>query len=192
MRVAPGHRNLMRQVPEVATLATSPKILNLLEKLVGRKPIPVRSIFFDKSPESNWLVPWHQDLTIALRTRLELPEFGPWSVKDGVPHVQPPLDILQSMVTVRLHLDDCDHSNGALRVIPGSHLAGKLPASKIAESRSQNDEIMCSAKSGDALLMRPLLLHASSEALTPKHRRVIHLEYATCRLPTGLAWAESA
>jgi ectoine hydroxylase-related dioxygenase (phytanoyl-CoA dioxygenase family) len=192
MKVAPGHRSLMRQVPEVAALAVAPEVLSLLTRLLGAEPFPVRSIFFDKTPEANWLVPWHQDLTIALKTKLDLPGYGPWSIKEGVPHVQPPVELLQSMVTIRLHLDDCDESNGALRVIPGSHRSGKLPAAKIAEIRSQKEEVICVVQSGDAVLMHPLLLHASSEAQSPLHRRVVHLEYATYPLPAGLDWAESA
>jgi ectoine hydroxylase-related dioxygenase (phytanoyl-CoA dioxygenase family) len=190
LKVAPGHRNLMRRVPDVAALAASPKMLVLIEELFGAKPIPVRSIFFDKPPEANWLVPWHQDLSIAVKQRIDLRGYGPWSMKDGVPHVQPPTETLEAMVTIRLHLDDCDESNGSLRVIPGSHRLGRLDAASISELRSRQKEVTCSVRSGDGLLMRPLLLHASSEASAPVHRRVIHLEYAACPLPNGLEWAE--
>ena len=191
MEAAPGHRNLMQRVPAIAALAVSPQILGLLEGLVGAEPFPVRSIFFDKTPEANWLVPWHQDLSIAVKQRLNVPGYDPWSMKDGVPHVQPPMEILEAMVTIRLHLDNCDSSNGALRVIPGSHRSGRLNAASIAEIRSRHPEIACPVRAGDALLMRPLLLHASSEASAPVHRRVIHLEYAACPLADGLEWAEA-
>jgi ectoine hydroxylase-related dioxygenase (phytanoyl-CoA dioxygenase family) len=190
MKAAPGHRNLMQQVPEIAVLPTSPKILGLFEDMFGAQPLPVRSIFFDKTPETNWRVAWHQDLSIAVKQRVDLAGYGPWSTKDGVPHVQPPVEILEGMVTLRLHLDDCDESNGPLRVIPGSHRMGRLDATDIVESRSNQMEVICSMQTGDALLMRPLLLHASSEASVPVHRRVIHLEYATCPLASGLEWAE--
>src|SRR5277367_2259152 len=119
--VSAGHRNLMKRVSSIAALAESPKIMLLLERRLGLPYFPVRSIFFDKTPEANWLVPWHQDLSIAVRERREIPSFGPWSVKNGTPHVQPPIELLENMITLRLHLDDCDESNGALRVIPGSH-----------------------------------------------------------------------
>jgi ectoine hydroxylase-related dioxygenase (phytanoyl-CoA dioxygenase family) len=188
--IAPGHRNLMRRAPEVRALALSEKIGALLAERLAARAIPVRSIFFDKTPEANWLVPWHQDLTIAVQERRELPGYGPWSVKDGVPHVQPPAPFLESMLTIRLHLDDCGEANGALRVIPGSHRRGKLSSSEITEARAQQSEVLCSMRAGDALLMRPLLLHASSEAREASHRRVVHLEYATLPLPDGLAWAE--
>ena len=191
LNIAPGHRNLMQRVPEIAGLAMSSKIIGLLKCLLKRELFPVRSIFFDKTPDANWLVPWHQDLSIAVKERVDVPGYGPWSTKEGVTHVQPPVHILKSMVTLRLHLDDCDESNGALRVIPGSHRQGRLDAASIAEARKLRDEVTCRVQAGDALLMRPLILHASSQAESPTHRRVIHLEYGTCRLPLGLDWAEA-
>jgi len=190
--VAPGHRKLMQRVPAIAATSLSPKIVALLEHRLATRCFPVRSIFFDKTPEANWLVPWHQDLSIAVRERREISGYGPWSVKDGVPHVQPPVFFLESMLTLRLHLDDCDETNGALRVVAGTHGRGRLSAAEIAEARSQNAEVVCPARAGDALLMRPLLLHASSEARNPNHRRVIHIEYATSPLPHGLEWAEAS
>jgi len=191
LKIVPGHRNIMQRVPDITTLAISPKILGLLEKLLGSKSFPVRSIFFDKTPKANWLVPWHQDLSITVKQRLDLPGYGPWSTKDGVSHVQPPIEILEAMVTIRLHLDDCDDSNGALQVVPGSHVFGRLDAPSIAKIRSEHEPVICSVSAGDAFIMKPLLLHASSQARIPGHRRVIHLEYATCRLPEGLEWVEA-
>jgi ectoine hydroxylase-related dioxygenase (phytanoyl-CoA dioxygenase family) len=190
LKVVPGHRQLMRRVPAVAALAASGKIMDLVSAALGEGARAVRSLFFDKTPEANWLVPWHQDLTIATSRQVELPGYSPWSRKDGVPHVQPPVVILESMVTVRVHLDDCDQANGALRVLPGSHRQGRLTAGQITETRSQTQEVTCEARAGDVLLMRPLLLHSSGEARAPLHRRVVHLEYAACQLPAGLEWAE--
>ena len=126
-----------------------------------------------------------------MKQRIDVSGYGPWSIKEGVPHVQPPIEILETMVTVRLHLDDCDESNGPLRVIPGSHRMGRLDAADIVKSRANQKEVICSMQAGGALLMRPLLLHASSEASAPTHRRVIHLEYAACPLADGLEWAEA-
>ena len=188
---APGHRNLMKSFPAVAKIAASEKIQELLHHRTGQTFFPVRSIFFDKTPEANWLVPWHQDLTIAVQERVEREGYGPWSLKNGTVHVQPPLAILQGMAAVRIHLDDADETNGALRVLPGSHLLGRLDAAAIVAERARVKEIACPARAGDILLMRPLLLHASSPALRPAHRRVIHLEYASCALAEGLEWAET-
>jgi ectoine hydroxylase-related dioxygenase (phytanoyl-CoA dioxygenase family) len=112
-------------------------------------------------------------------------------MKEGVPHVQPPAILLEQMLTVRLHLDDANESNGALEVVVGSHRFGKIAPAQIPALREQSGEVVCSARSGDALLMRPLLLHASSRSTAQnKHRRVIHIEYAGFALPEGMAWAE--
>src|SRR5262245_7189469 len=86
-----------------------------VEPILGPGAFVVRGLFFDKTPRANWKVSWHQDLTIAVRVRIEAPGFGPWSLKAGVVHVQPPAEILERMATVRLHLDDCSESNGPLR-----------------------------------------------------------------------------
>jgi ectoine hydroxylase-related dioxygenase (phytanoyl-CoA dioxygenase family) len=185
-----GVRSLLRVCPPIAEFAASPELIQRLTPFTTRPSFAVRGILFDKTPDANWLVAWHQDLTIAVRERRDVPGFGPWSMKDGTPHVQPPAELLARMLTVRLHLDDCDISNGALRVLPGSHRHGKLSAAQIKECRERTPEHVCEARAGDALVMRPLLLHASSPASVPKHRRVIHLEFAVDELPDGLVWAE--
>jgi Phytanoyl-CoA dioxygenase (PhyH) len=182
-----GIRNLLELVPSVRNLAQSPEIRSLVEPILGNCARVVRGIFFDKQPTANWKVPWHQDLTIAVKNRLEIPDFHPWSVKVGIHHVQPPVAILEQMLTVRIHLDLTDESNGALKVIPGSHRHGKLTALEI-ERWKQSPAISCNCQAGGILLMRPLLLHASSMAISPSHRRVIHLEYASQPLPSGLEW----
>lgn len=187
----PGTRSMLG-VPKVARLARSDSILNLLRPHLIGEPRPVRGIFFNKSPETNWLVAWHQDLTIAVRKRIDVAGFGPWTVKEGVPHVQPPAELLARMLTVRLHFDDADETNGALRVVPGSHRNGRLSAEQIETRRRESGETICSARAGDALLMRPLLLHASQRSTSDRPRRVLHLEYADFALPGGLEWREAA
>ena len=182
-----GIRNLLALVPSVKRLAQSPEIRSLVEPILGDARV-VRGIFFDKNPTTNWKVPWHQDLTIAVKNRLDLPDYHPWSVKEGIPHVQPPTAILEQMLTVRIHLDRTDESNGALKVIPGSHRQGKLSNLEIDRWKQVSTGISCNCEAGGILLMRPLLLHASSIASVPTHRRVIHLEYAICQLPGGLEW----
>ncbi len=181
-----GVRNLLRDSLRVSQFARSSSLLALLQQFTGAPVFPVRAIFFDKNPDANWLVPWHQDLAIAVTERIETPGFTGWSVKDEVLHVQPPREILEGMVTVRLHLDDCDASNGALKVISGSHLLGKLGSAELSQQTSK--PLTCELSRGDVLLIRPLLLHASSPAKNPRHRRVLHVEYATRELPNGLKW----
>jgi hypothetical protein len=186
-----GRRRLL-SLPIVYELAHSKQLLDLVRPYVPSEPTPIRAIYFNKSPGANWLVSWHQDLTIAVRERIELPGFGPWNTKEGVPHVQPPVVYLEQMLAVRIHLDDADESNGALKVLPGTHNLGRLSAEQIQELRLQREEYLCTAATGDALLMRPLLLHASSRSTSDRPRRVLHIEYAGFKLPGGLEWHEAA
>jgi len=186
-----GRRALL-SLSAVAALANSNQLLALIRPHLPAAPLPVRAIYFDKSPDANWLVTWHQDMTLALQARTDVRGFGPWSIKDGVPHVQPPVELLEKMLTIRLHLDDADETNGALRVLPGSHRLGRLSSEKIQHLRSEQSDLLCAVAAGDAMLMRPLLLHASGRSTSQRHRRVLHIEYAGFALPTELQWHEAA
>ena len=188
---SPGCRGLLAR-PTIANIAGSEKLRNLVRPHLPAEPFPVRAIYFDKSPDANWLVTWHQDMTLALKKRAETRGFGPWSVKDGVPHVQPPVELLEKMLTIRIHLDAADETNGALSVLPGSHRLGRLSSERIQELRAQQKGFLCTVSAGDALLMRPLLLHASGRSASKRHRRVLHIEYAAFALPTELQWHEAA
>lgn len=184
-----GGRNLL-DLPAVRDLAAEGAIRALVEPIVGASAIPVRALFFDKTPEANWPVLWHQDLTIAVTDKHTLEGWGPWSIKAGIPHVEPPSGLLTQMLTIRLHLDDCGVDNGPLRVIPGSHTLGRLSRERIRAITTTKNETTCVAPMGSALLMRPLLLHASSPAKHPTHRRVVHIEFAPATLlPPPLEWA---
>ena len=167
-------------------LALSPEFNQLLP--LGLRP--VRSILFDKNKDENWAVPWHQDLTIAVKSKIEIAGYEPWSMKDGYPHVQPPFELLNNMVTIRLHLDDTPVDNGALRVIPESHCLGKLPSAEVM-NHVNDSEVCCECGAGDVLLMKPLVLHASRKSKLLGRRRVVHIEYAfDSDLASGLNWAE--
>jgi ectoine hydroxylase-related dioxygenase (phytanoyl-CoA dioxygenase family) len=181
-------RNLLEVSSEVRSLCETPTIRNLVEPILGKNCIPVRGILFDKIPDANWKVPFHQDVTIAVREKIETEGFGSWSIKAGILHTQPPASVLEAMLSVRLHLDDCHEHNGAMRVVPGSHRLGRIAESAIDFIRMQRGEQVCNTAAGGALLMRPLLLHASSPAELPGHRRVIHVDFAAQALPGGLHW----
>jgi ectoine hydroxylase-related dioxygenase (phytanoyl-CoA dioxygenase family) len=183
-----GLRNLLKMVPAVAELANSNALKSILQGRTNTTVFPVRALFFDKTANDNWKVAWHQDVTIAVAEKNETPGFTAWSVKEQIIHVQPALEILEGMATIRLHLDDCNADNGALKVVPGSHLHGKLNADQIREQTAETNVSICEVMKGGALLMRPLLLHSSSQSQNPSHRRVIHIEYATGELPNGLKW----
>ncbi len=183
-------RNLVEVVPSIRDVVRSPEMRALIEPVLGNRSFMVRGLLFDKTPEANWKVAYHQDLTIAVRERAEMEGFGRWSIKAGVVHVQPPIDILVRMLIIRLHLDKCNLENAALRVIPGSHAHGRLSEAEIEHWKNSNPEMVCNMNPGGVVAMRPLLLHASSEASTPLHRRVIHLEFSADKLPGPLDWYE--
>jgi ectoine hydroxylase-related dioxygenase (phytanoyl-CoA dioxygenase family) len=173
-----GVRNLFDASPRVRALATSPAVRSVAEAVLSDQCFAVRAILFDKTPTANWKVVWHQDVAIAVQGRANVAGFGPWSEKGGVPHVQPPADLL----------DDCTADNGPVRVLPRSHRVGRLSAAAIDHWRSGNASVDCLADRGAILAFRPLLLHASSPAASPAHRRVVHLEFAADELPAPLEW----
>jgi ectoine hydroxylase-related dioxygenase (phytanoyl-CoA dioxygenase family) len=185
-----GLRNVLRVSPRAASVASSGNLISVVSDLMGGAAFPVRAILFDKTDGANWGVPWHQDFAITVAERVETPGFGPWSVKEGIVHVQPPPTVLAAMITIRLQLDDCRADDGVLRVLPGSHLSGELDAKAIRDWADRRSAVSCDIPKGGALLMRPLLLHASSPAKNPSHRRVLHVEYAATELPNGLMWSE--
>lgn len=184
-------RDALRLLPSARDLAKSEALLSWITSILGMDAQVARNLLFDKTPSANWKVPWHQDLTIAVQRKVDLNGYGPWSAKAGVPHVQPPLAVLELMLAVRLHLDDTDEANGALKVFSGSHRHGRLSPEAIQRWKEAHHPIVCRVPRGGAMFMRPLLLHASSPMQTATHRRVLHLEYAAGSLPGGLEWRET-
>lgn len=185
-------RNLLRLSPAINELACSAKVRSIAEENLAKAAFPIRGTLFDKTVGANWLVPWHQDLTISVVSRIDVPGYGPWTMKAGVCHVQPPVSILENMLSIRIHLDDCDESSGALRVLPATHRLGRLTRDQIAEQQHSVASISCAVLAGGVVLMRPLLLHASSAASKAVHRRVIHIDYASSHLDGGLRWSTTA
>lgn len=185
-----GMRNLLVSIPEVRDFACSSTLREVVEPILGDGAAAVRGLYFDKTPAANWRLGWHQDKAIAVKDRFNLPGYGPWSIKAGVHHVFPPLEVLAQMVTVRVHLDSCDEMSGALQVIPGTHRRAMVNESDYLSSAAEAGVTTCTVERGDAVIMRPLLAHASAKARNPSQRRVVHLEYAARPLPTPMLWNE--
>ena len=184
-----GVRNALAASATLRDLAASGAPATTARSLLGPQARPTKLTVFDKTAAANWKVPWHQDLTISVRERRDAAGLGPWSVKDGVPHVQPPISVLQQILAIRLHLDDTSAENGALLVLAGSHRFGRLSDARVARLRSEVPETVCGVRAGGAMLMSPLLLHASKLSSQPSRRRVLHFEYSAAPLPAGLEWA---
>ena len=159
-----------------------------IRSLLPRSAVAVQCTLFDKSPAKNWLVSLHQDLSIPVLGRVDDPGLSGWSEKEGQLYVQPPVSALERLVAVRVHIDDCTSENGALRVVPGSHLLGRVDQTKAESLGEQHGETLVPVGRGGALVMRPLILHASSKAITPSARRVLHFVFGPPRLPLGLEW----
>ena len=181
-------RNLLGEIPALGALLYTAALRERLGELFPVGFHLTKAIYFDKPAGSNWLVAWHQDLMINVAHRADVPGFGPWTAKAGWVAVQPPVEVLENTVTVRLHLDDCEATNGALKVVPGLHRRGVVPAETIAGYTSA--ATVCVVPAGGAMLMKPLLLHASNRSSSDRPRRVIHLEFSGQELPAGLAWRE--
>ena len=174
--------------PTVVRLLVHEAFGRYLWSVVGREMVAVKATLFDKTAEGNWRVQWHQDRAIAVRERMDLPGYGPWSTKGGSLHVEPPVEVLAQMLAVRIHLDLCGAENGPLRVIPGSHFLGKLPEPQIANVVATRETAELHAPQGAMILMRPLLLHSSSPAREKAHRRVLHIEFAPLECISPLQW----
>ena len=172
-----GARHLMGR-PIVQEIARDPRLVTLACRFLGRSAIPFRATLFDKSPDSNWLVVWHQDTALPLRKRHDVSGWGPWSVKAGIAYAHAPAPALSRVVALRLHLDDSRPGNGPLRVLPGTHTRGVMSDAEVAKLARDVPAVECVSPAGGVVSMRPLLVHASSKAETPDRRRVLHIEYA--------------
>lgn len=183
-----GVRNLIDVIPEVSELLRQSALQDLVRSVVGPGAILVRSTLFDKTDSANWGVFWHQDLAIAVKQRHDVPGFDGWTKKGGVACCQPPAQIMNNIVAVRLHLDDCPSENGALKVLRGSHHHGRISESSMPNVQTDFEEVICEVARGGAVLMNPLVLHASSPKSIDGHRRVVHFELTAQELPDPLDW----
>lgn len=179
-------RQFLKEMPELHSILFNDKLKTTIKYLIGDNYFVVKSIYFNKPEKSNWFVSYHQDLTISVDKKADIPNYGPWTTKQNQFAVQPPLDILENIFTIRIHLDDTDEQNGALKVVSKSHLKGIYRPETIDWTK------VCAVQKGGVMLMRPLLLHSSSRSTNNKQRRVIHIEFSNKNLDGGLNWTEKA
>lgn len=185
-----GSRAIL-DAPWCRTLADDIRANAVLGRALPERAVAAQCTYFDKSSERNWLVALHQDLSIPVRMRVASDQLSGWAEKEGRLYVQPPRETLESLVGVRVHLDECGKESGPLRVVPASHRHGRLSDARAKELREQNGEVACLVPRGGALVLKPLLLHASSKASAPAHRRVLHFLFGPPSLPFGLEWAHA-
>lgn len=182
-----GTRNLLHY-PWCQSLALRLKTHPQVSQALPENAMAVQCTYFDKNGENNWLVALHQDLSVPVRERVEHAELSGWSEKEGHIFVQPPVELLEQMLAVRVHLDSSEKANGPLRVVPGSHTLGRLTGARAREHRETNGEVTCLVDAGGALLMKPLLLHASSKMQIARPRRVLHFLFGPASPKHGLQW----
>lgn len=182
-----GTRNMLAQ-PWCAALAQQLRAHPAIAACLPTDARAVQCTYFEKTAHRNWLVAPHQDLSVPVAQQVAAPGWQGWSAKEGHWFVQPPAAWLARMVAVRLHLDDCGPSDGPLRVLPGTHTHGHLSPAAMATLRQQGTEAVSTAPAGTALLMRPLLVHASSKSTGTGRRRVLHFVFGPAALPHGLQW----
>lgn len=176
-RTKAGARHVLA-VPVVRELANDQRLMDLAAHCLGPEPTPFRATLFDKSPDANWLVAWHQDTALPLRARIDDPAWGPWSTKASVLYAHAPAWALERVVALRVSLDDSTSANGPLRVLPGTHRDGVLSEQQIRRLSRAKEPVDCVTAAGGVVAMRPLTVHASSKSSDDRPRRVLHIEYA--------------
>jgi ectoine hydroxylase-related dioxygenase (phytanoyl-CoA dioxygenase family) len=181
-------RQFLKELPQTIPHIFTPNLKTIITTLMGEHYFVVKSIYFDKPGSSNWYVAYHQDLTISVDKKAALDNYHNWTKKQDQFAVQPPPDILENILTIRIHLDDTDENNGALKVIPGSHLKQIYRPETIDWSVEQ--ETSCPVEEGGIMLMKPLTLHSSGRTTNQQKRRVIHVELSNRELPETLQWSE--
>ncbi|MFT5820058.1 MAG: ectoine hydroxylase-related dioxygenase (phytanoyl-CoA dioxygenase family) [Crocinitomix sp.] len=179
-------RRAIEKIPELNLILWNENIKNLISDIGGPDYFLTKAIYFDKPEESNWFVGYHQDLSISVSEKHDLNNYKNWTKKEGQIGVQPPYEILENILTLRVHLDDTNKNNGALKLIPSSH---KWGIKRIQEVSTETEEI-CNVPTGAVMLMKPLTFHASSRSKDQKRRRVLHLEFSNIELETPLQWNE--
>lgn len=173
-----GVRHLMRE-RAIAAFANQDYLLRIAREALGDDALPFRATFFDKSPQSNWLVVWHQDTALPLQTRKDAPGWGPWSVKAGIHYAHASASALEKVLALRIHFDHSTRDNGPLRVLPGTHRLGVLSDDQLSDMSARSPATDCILSRGTVLAMRPLIVHSSSKSSGDLPRRVLHIEYAS-------------
>src|SRR5262249_27208934 len=160
--------------PTVNRIACDARMMCIAQAILGDAALPFRATLFEKLPDSNWLVAWHQDTALPLTERRESVGWGPWSAKEGVTYAHAPARALEQVLALRVHLDDSTAYNGPLRVLPGTQSRGVLTDDQIHALAAASSAVECLMPLGGVVAMRPLVVHASSKCQTDKPRRVLH------------------
>jgi hypothetical protein len=179
-----GARNVAQLWPGVVDAWRKAPLVDFARAVLGPGAGLVRVLFFDKSPEQSWTLPFHRDMTIAVMDNtVKVAGFSHPTRKAGVAHLEATEELLERMLILRIHLDPMTVDNGPLSLLPGSHrtdLAGP-----------PEEAVTPLGPAGDVLAMRPLVMHGSRHTRpgNTEHRRILHLELAGVERPAHeLEW----
>lgn len=180
--------NLIQSMPFVYNLANSNELISLVKEVLGTNAFPINAFVLDKTKDYNWGLDWHQDLKIAVKHKIETVGYSNWTVESGITHTVPPIDILEKRLALRIHLDNCFLDNGAILVVPKSHVKGIIKdIDEITKTDSKNI-VCCEVKKGGIMLFKPMLLHKSPYSVSDKNRRILQIDYVGTALNNGLEW----
>ncbi|TCI90757.1 phytanoyl-CoA dioxygenase family protein [Tenacibaculum sp. M341] len=182
-------RQLVNFKPQLLDLVfKNRQFVSLYQSVCDENYFLSKAIFFNKPSQSNWFVGYHQDMSISVKNKVEKDGYTNWTSKNGQLGVIPPKEVLENTITFRIHLDNTDETNGALKVIPKTHTKGFIRIDENFEKENLGEEYLCNVKKGGVMLMKPLLLHASAKSTSEFDRRVIHLEFCNKEIPMN--WLE--
>lgn len=180
--------NMITRIPFVNELAHSHQLISLVMLVLGENAFPINAFVLDKTKNNNWGLDWHQDLKIAVKTKIETAGYYNWTVESGIIHTIPPKEILEKRLSVRIHMDDCLIENGAIIIAPKSHQFGIIKNKAEVEKITNDKVLYCEIKKGGIMFFTPLLLHKSPYSMTDKKRRILQIDYVGSPLPNGLEW----
>lgn len=136
-------------------------LVEAARQLLGATPRFWHDQLFCKPAHHGGVVAWHQDYSYWTRTK--------------------PMQHL----TCWLPLDDCDHENGSIQYVPGSHRWALLPRTELAgdmegirqllddeQIRALENPTTVIARRGEASFHHPLTVHGSQANRSDRPRRV--------------------
>jgi Phytanoyl-CoA dioxygenase (PhyH) len=160
---------------KVYDLLTHPRIVAVVQDLLGPDVIAWGSHFFCKMPRDGKAVAWHQDASY-------------WPLSPS------------RAVTIWLAIDDADRANACLRFIAGSHHFGHLtwrPSDPgehnilnqtIENAEQYGESVDVELKAGEISVHCDLLLHGSDANLSDRRRCGLTLRYCTPSVRAGMGW----
>lgn len=178
-----SHRIPVSKIDPVVQEKINSNLTNILPN-----PFPVRALLFSKSKEQSWSSGWHQDRIIAVRDKIDVSGFKNWTRKDNVWHCEPPVSILERMIFVQIYLDDVLETSGPMQIAIASHKQGKLTGVETSKVANASDLEICTARAGDILICKALLVHRSRSMEVRRPRNIIRMDFANFKLPLPLGW----